>query len=77
MLCITHLPQLAAFGDQHFTVTKQVIMDDDEERTRTLVKQLTMEERVQELMQMLGAMTEAGRKSVEEMMDDVARVKQV
>ncbi|MEM7531887.1 MAG: DNA repair protein RecN [Chloroflexota bacterium] len=76
VLCITHLPQLAAFGDQHFTVTKQVVMDDDEERTRTHVKQLTTEERVQELMQMLGAMTDAGRKSVEEMMDDVAKVKQ-
>ena len=25
VLCITHLPQLAAFGDQHFTVSKEVV----------------------------------------------------
>jgi DNA repair protein RecN (Recombination protein N) len=76
VLCITHLPQLAAFGDQHFTVNKRVFMVDGEERTSTVVRSLDVDARVEELMQMLGAHSEAGRRSVEEMMREVAAVKQ-
>jgi DNA repair protein RecN (Recombination protein N) len=75
VLCITHLPQLAAFGDQHFTVNKQVVMVNGEERTSTVVCNLGQEARVEELMQMLGAHSEAGRQSIAEMMRDVAAVK--
>lgn len=75
VLCITHLPQLAAFGDQHFTVNKRVQPEDGEERTSTVVKQLEAAERIEELMQMLGATTAAGRQSVEEMLADVSAVK--
>ncbi len=35
VLCITHLPQLAAFGDSHFTVNKEVVAVKGEERTST------------------------------------------
>jgi DNA repair protein RecN (Recombination protein N) len=77
VLCITHLPQLAAFGDQHFTVNKRVILDSGEERTSTVVQQLDDSHRIEELMQMLGASSEAGRRSVEEMLLDVQRVKGV
>jgi DNA repair protein RecN (Recombination protein N) len=76
VLCITHLPQLAAFGDQHFTVNKRVFMVNGEERTSTLVCNLDEPARVEELMQMLGAHSEAGRRSVEEMMHEVTAVKQ-
>ncbi len=75
VLCITHLPQLAAFGDQHFTVNKRLIIDSGEERTSTVVQQLDDPHRIEELMQMLGASSEAGRRSVEEMLSDVQRVK--
>jgi DNA repair protein RecN (Recombination protein N) len=75
VLCITHLPQLAAFGDQHFTVNKQVLMVHGEERTTTVVCGLGDEARLEELMQMLGAHSEAGRQSVAEMMREVAAVK--
>lgn len=75
VLCITHLPQLAAFGDQHYTVQKRVYKDNGQERTGTKVEQLDGEVRIAELMQMLGATTKAGRQSVEEMLDDVKRVK--
>lgn len=75
VLCITHLPQLAAFGDQHYTVQKQVYQDNGQERTGTRVDQLEGEVRTQELMQMLGAITAAGRQSVEEMLDDVKQTK--
>lgn len=75
VLCITHLPQLAAFGDHHFTVNKRVLSIDGEERTSTVVQQLETTPRIEELMQMLGATTEAGRRSVEEMLDEVQGVK--
>jgi DNA repair protein RecN (Recombination protein N) len=77
VLCVTHLPQLAAFGDSHFTVNKEVTAVNGEERTKTVVRQLADGERIQELMQMLGAVSEAGRGSVEEMLAEVASVKDV
>ncbi|MBP1750693.1 MAG: recN [Deltaproteobacteria bacterium] len=52
ILCITHLPQIAAYGDRHFVVEKQVISG----RTRTAIRQLAPEERVEELARMLGGM---------------------
>ena len=75
VLCITHLPQLAAFGDQHFTVQKEIFQAEGQERTRTRVELLKDEARIHELMQMLGASTAAGRRSVEEMMGEVAAMK--
>ncbi len=75
VLCITHLPQLAAFGDKHFTVNKQIHQVQGEERTSTVVRDLDEAARIEELSQMLGAVSDAGRRSVEEMMDEVARVK--
>jgi DNA repair protein RecN (Recombination protein N) len=53
VLCITHLPQIAAYGDRHFLVEKQVI----DGRTRTAIRELASEERVQELARMLGGAT--------------------
>ncbi len=75
VLCITHLPQLAAFGDQHHTVNKQILVDGDQERTKTVVVELAPDERIDELTQMLGAPSEAGRLSVEEMIAQVALLK--
>ncbi|MCB9138507.1 MAG: DNA repair protein RecN [Caldilineaceae bacterium] len=75
VLCITHLPQLAAFGDSHFTVNKEIVTVDGEERTHTLVTKLENGRRIGELMQMLGAESDAGRQSVEEMLADVEAVK--
>ena len=50
VLCITHLPQIAAYADAHFRVHKQVI----EGRTVTRVERLDDEARVEELARMLG-----------------------
>jgi len=47
---ITHLPQVASKGDQHFKVYKE----DDGLVTRTRMKKLSQEERVVELAEMLG-----------------------
>ncbi len=67
VLCITHLPQLAAYGDAHFRVTKHVAG----ERTVTEVCALDDRARVDELAQMMGADSEAGRASVVEMVAEV------
>lgn len=50
VLCITHLPQVAAFGDRHYRVEKR----EEGGRTFTTVTPLETEERVQEMARMLG-----------------------
>lgn len=55
VFCVTHLPQLAAFGDQHWRVRKEV----KDGRTLTLVDQLNQSNRLDELAQMLGGVSEA------------------
>jgi DNA repair protein RecN (Recombination protein N) len=50
VICITHLPQIAAFADTHFKITKQVRDD----RTSTRVDALAEKDRVQEVAAMLG-----------------------
>ncbi|WP_028579743.1 DNA repair protein RecN [Desulfogranum japonicum] len=50
VVCITHLPQIAAGADMHFKIEKIV----EDGRTRTVVHRLAHEERVAELARMLG-----------------------
>ena len=72
VLCITHLPQLAGFGDAHFRVEKQVVGG----RTVTLVRSLlTTEDRVRELALMLGGETPATRDSAHEILEQVGQSK--
>lgn len=71
VLCVTHLPQLAGFGDVHFHVEKVVA----DERTVTRVVPLQGQARVEELAQMLGASGEATYRSAEEILEQVARCK--
>ena len=56
VFCVTHLPQLAAFGSQHYSVRKEV----EEGRTSTHVAVLDDSMRVQELAQLLGNTSDAG-----------------
>lgn len=53
VFCITHLPQIACFADHHFFVEKIFLGD----RVITLVRELSREERIQELARMLGGVT--------------------
>lgn len=69
VMCITHLPQLAAFGDQHFKINKTLVND----RTHTEANTLNDAQRREELAQMFGAVSEGTLSSADEMM---ARVKQ-
>lgn len=50
VICITHLPQIAKFGDQHFRISKQVSAG----RTRTLITSLSTADRTQEIARLLG-----------------------
>ena len=68
VLCVTHLPQLAAFGDQHFHVSKR----SENVRTSTHVEQIKGEARVEELAAMLGANTPVTMESAREILNTVA-----
>lgn len=69
VLCVTHLPQLAAYGDQHFHVEKSV----DAGRTTTHVRTLEGETRQYELAQMLGGVSEGTLQSAREILETVSR----
>eukprot|EP00752_Nemacystus_decipiens_P017354 g15550.t1 len=68
VLCITHLPQIAAFADQHFHIIKAVNGTGKAKRTDTTVQTLTGKARVNELAEMLagtGATTTSRRQAKE------------
>ena len=50
VICITHLPQVAAFGKAHFRASKEI----EKQQTFSRIQELTEEERVEELARMLG-----------------------
>jgi len=75
VLCVTHLPQLAGFADEHLRVEKQIDQTGDGERTVTRVRPLDEGERVEELAQMLGATGEAVYRSAKEILQQVNRYK--
>jgi DNA repair protein RecN (Recombination protein N) len=66
VLCITHLPQIAAYADTHVQIAKQV----ERGRTRTTVRRLSADDRVVELSRMLGgeAITDGVRRTAREML---------
>jgi len=50
VLCITHLPQIAALSDQHFVVGKS----EAKGRTTSTVRRLSDQERIEEIARMIG-----------------------
>ncbi len=50
ILCITHLPQIACFGDHHFRISKAVA----EGRTHVRLSVLSEEDRIDEIAHMMG-----------------------
>jgi len=64
VLCITHLPQVAASADAHFVVSKEV----KEGRTISELTLLDRKSRVSELARMLGGQGDAARKHAEAML---------
>jgi len=70
VLCITHLPQVAAHADTHFVIEKAVAGG----RTRTQVTRLTSDRRVEELSRMLAgtAVSDTVRASARELLAQAA-----
>lgn len=71
VLCITHLPQLASFGDAHFRVEKQQVG----QRTRTNTVRLEHLRRQEELAQMLGTSGDTGLQGASQLLDEAQRYK--
>ena len=67
VLCVTHLPQVASQGNDHYRVTKHT----DDSKSLARVRHLSAEERVEELSRMLGGLeiTATARAHAEEMME--------
>ncbi|MBO4375590.1 MAG: DNA repair protein RecN [Lachnospiraceae bacterium] len=65
VICITHLPQIAAMADHHFVIEKH----SDEDSTQTTIKELKEEEMISELSRLLSgeAVTDAVRENAIEM----------
>ena len=72
VLCVTHLPQLASYGDQHLRVRKGVVGD----RTVTEVQPLEGGTREEEIAAMLGTVTERTHASAREMLASSEKDKQ-
>lgn len=70
VMCVTHLPQLAGFGDQHFHVSKQ----EADGRTFTRVRALEGEDREQELAQMIGTLSAGTRQSAREILASARQI---
>jgi len=70
VLCITHLPQIASYGDRHLTVRKNVVGNE----THTTVRVMEGAERLEELAEMIGGqrITEATRAQARELLDSAA-----
>lgn len=71
VLCVTHLAQIAAYGDYHLAVSKRV----EGERTVTRMEALSGEARIGELAAMLGTDTAVGRQSAQELLAEVTAYK--
>lgn len=67
VICITHLPQIACFGEDHLYVSKKIMKG----RTTTSVEKLDNEQKIEEISRMLGGVdvTQTTRKHAREMID--------
>ncbi len=67
VICITHLPQIASKGKNHFYVYKEV----ENKQTKTRLKKLDEKERVEEVAKMLGgeSLTDSTRKTAKELIN--------
>ncbi|HEX5420812.1 MAG TPA: DNA repair protein RecN, partial [Gammaproteobacteria bacterium] len=73
VLCVTHLAQIASQGSRHYRVAKE----SDGKTTRTVVRRLDPDQRVEELSRMLGGLeiTELARAHAEEMIDRAGKAR--
>ncbi|NJL34886.1 MAG: hypothetical protein HC893_14830 [Chloroflexaceae bacterium] len=79
VICITHLPQVAAFADAHYAIAKEIIESpqDGQLRTRTRIRALSVEQRIDELAAMLDGtpVSENSRASAREIIERATTLK--
>lgn len=73
VICITHLPQIASLAKRHFYIEKQVVG----ERTKVTLRELMVNERIEELARMLGGarVTETTRQHAREMLTMAEKIR--
>lgn len=73
VICISHLPQIAALADSHFVINKVV----SNEKTRTVVSKLSDEDRIEEMARLLGGvdLTDTTLKHASEMIQMSKKIK--
>ena len=73
ILCITHLPQIAAMADTHFQIEKRA----KGERTTTTVRALTFDRATEELARLIGgrSITDSTKKAAMDMKAQAAKLK--
>ena len=74
VICITHLPQIAAMADNHFLIEKIT----DQEKTATSIREVREEESIRELARLLGSenITETALSNARELKEMAANTKQ-
>lgn len=75
VICITHLPQIAAMADAHFVISKKM----EQNRTVTSIKEIKEEASINELARLLGSdvITAAVIKNAQEMKDLAVKTKKI
>jgi DNA repair protein RecN (Recombination protein N) len=73
VICITHLPQIAAFADDHFVIDKTV----EKERTKIMINRLPQGKVIKEIARMLSGLAESdiSFKHAVELLEEAARIK--
>ena len=70
VLCITHLPQIASFADQHYVIEKKEKKESGTVRVHTTIRHLSEAERTEEIARMLSGakLTETSLRHAEQML---------
>jgi DNA repair protein RecN (Recombination protein N) len=73
VICITHLPQIAAFADDHFFISKTV----EKERTKIMINRLSHDKVVKEIARMLSGLSDSdiSFKHAVELLEETNRIK--
>ena len=73
VICITHLPQIAAMADQHYLIEKQVVAD----KTVTNIYQIDRDKQIEELARLIGGVeiTDTVLQSAKEMKELAGKAK--
>ena len=70
VFCVTHLPQIACFADEHYVIEKKEKREGNSTRVHTSIRRLNADERKQELARMMSgaSLTESSLRHAEQML---------